>query len=621
MPNPVVYLFSKIDAIYRERLYLDRLRAKLFAGFCGLVLIFIPLNILRLSYAEIPGVPTRIGINLMILLVALMCFRMVLRGKFQTAANLLVMGTLLPIHTFLLLQDDFAEPVSVLAQLVVFDLIGLGMAILFASVPFICAALVTIVLGQVGVYTMIAGSDQLTGTLGYTATTLIRDGLIATGFVFVTGTLLAVLIEKTGKRSEEALAKSHEVNDQLEELVALRTSELKEATLAATKASAAKSEFLANMSHEIRTPLNGIIGTTDILLHRHDLPAPVQHQLQTISQSGDNLIRLVSDILDFSKIESGQIEIEDHTFDLRKLLTGCAAELNSEIEAAGLTARVTIEDSVGSHYAGDSHRLRQVLLNLWSNAIKFTPHGGEIAMTAAVDSRHDTTHLVTFAVRDTGIGIDELSQQHIFQRFTQGDSSTTRKFGGTGLGLTIASQLVKLMSGELTVESEPDVGSTFRFTLPLARVSAPRMDSAPPIPASHPIGLRALVVEDNLVNRKMLCAQLTRLGCTVLEASDGEKALKVLQNEPLPDVILMDCHMPNLDGWAATKVIKSWADDPQSSPRQKAAAALPVIAATAATTPLDRQRCIDVGMSDYIEKPIRMNQLRESLLRVAENLS
>lgn len=621
MPNPVVYLFSQIDTIYRERLFLDRLRAKLFVGFCGLVVIFIPLNILTLSFAEIPGIPTRIGINLMILMLVLLCLRMVLQGKLQTAANLLVIGTLLPVHTFLLLQEEFIEPVSVLAQLVVFDLIGLGMAILFATVPFICTALVTIVLGQVGFYSMIADADPLPGTLGYTATTLIRDGIIATGFVFVTGTLLSILIEKTGKRSEEALAKSHEVNEQLEELVKLRTSELEKASLAATNASAAKSEFLANMSHEIRTPLNGIIGTTDILLLQRDLPPLVLEQLQTISQSGDHLMRLVSDILDFSKIESGQIEIEDHTFDLRKLLTGCAAELSSEVEAAGITARVSIDESVGSHYGGDSHRLRQVLLNLWSNAIKFTPHGGEIAMTATVDSRHDTTHLITFAVEDTGIGISELSQRHIFQRFTQGDSSTTRKFGGTGLGLTIASQLVKLMSGELKVESEPEVGSTFHFTLPLASVSAPRTDSAPPIPPSQPIGLRALVVEDNLVNRRMLCVQLSRLGCTVVEASDGQKALEVLESEPLPDVILMDCHMPNLDGWAATKVIRSWADDPQTSPQQKAAAALPVIAATAATTPLDRQRCNDVGMSDYIEKPIRLGKLRESLLRVAEGLS
>lgn len=615
MPNPIVYLFSKIDTIYRERLYLDRVKARLFAGFCGLLLLLIPMNVVKLISYELPAVAARVGINLVIFVAALFCLRKVLQGKLQPAANALVISLLLPIHAFLLYQDTFLEPVSVLFQLMIFDLIVLGLAILFASIPFVVAALVIILSGQVSFYVLMMGDQSLPGTLEFTAQTLLRDGLITTGFVFLTGTILAILIKKTSHRSEKALSRARKVNAQLEELVAQRTAELERVSQTATQASMAKSEFLANMSHEICTPLNGIIGTTEMLLGQTDLSERTRDQLQTVSFSGDILIHLVRNILDFSKIEAGQLRLEEHNFDLRQLLSDCSNQLSQEIEKSGLTAHLLLEEDLGTFYIGDSYRLRQVLLNLWSNAIKFTPFGGEIKMAAIPESRLGTSHQIRFAISDTGIGLDAFTQGQIFKRFTQGDSSTTRRFGGSGLGLSIASQLVELMSGELKIESRVDEGSTFYFTIPLASVAAPDLP-APSLPDNSPLNLRALVVEDNPVNRKMLCAQLSKLGCTWVVAIDGEKAVQALQNDPLPEVILMDCHMPNLDGWAATKKIKSWAGNASVSPQQRTAGELPIIAVTAAITPLDQQRCVDAGMSDIVEKPVRLGKLRDSLMQI-----
>jgi CheY-like chemotaxis protein len=257
--------------------------------------------------------------------------------------------------------------------------------------------------------------------------------------------------------------------------------------------------------------------------------------------------------------------------------------------------------------------LRQVLLNLVSNAIKFTPATGriQIAVTSAAPQGDPTP--VCFEVRDTGIGMDEAATARIFERFTQADSSTTRRYGGTGLGLAISFRLVEMMGGRLEVSSAPGKGSVFYFTIPLRPVAqAPATPLALAPLKRVRLNLRVLVAEDNAVNRKILANQLTQLGCPFAMAADGEEALAALRHEPLPDAILMDCHMPKLDGWETTRRIREWVTS--DDPLEQRAALIPVIALTASAYPEERARCTEAGMNDFIAKPLKLAELEQALL-------
>jgi CheY-like chemotaxis protein len=256
------------------------------------------------------------------------------------------------------------------------------------------------------------------------------------------------------------------------------------------------------------------------------------------------------------------------------------------------------------------------LLNLLSNAIKFTPAGGGVAVAVTSAAPAADPVAVRFEVRDTGIGMDPATVERIFERFTQADTSTTRRYGGTGLGLAISARLVQMMGGSLEVESAPGRGSVFHFTVPFRPV-----ETAPSYPTGAErlepqLNLRVLVVEDNPINQKILAAQLARLGCAGVIADDGERALVVLGQQSLPDVILMDCHMPRLDGWETTRRIRSWANDPD--PRLRQAARLPIVALTAAALPEEQERCREAGMNEFLAKPVKLAELHRVLVAISQ---
>ncbi|HTO04281.1 MAG TPA: ATP-binding protein, partial [Opitutus sp.] len=564
----------------------------------------------------VPFPAARICANLIIGIAAAIALRAVFNGRLSAAGNGLAFTMVLVVNASVLLIGTLyqpEQPLSVGIQVFSFDLVFLLFAIVFASRQVATAVYATMAIGHVGFYHLILQPADLTAALQFSADTLLRDGLIVMGLLFCLGITLRQILESAQHQSEESLQKSRLTNENLEHLVSERTRELEAARDQASAASRAKSEFLANMSHEIRTPLNGIIASSDLLVRRGDLSAESSEHARLISESGDLLLKLLGDILDFSKIEAGQISLETHAFALVPAVSDIVGLMAGRATAGSVQLEVNTAVDLPPCFEGDSHRLRQVLLNLVSNAIKFTPAGGRVQIAVTSDAPHTNPTPVCFEVRDTGIGMDEAARGRIFERFTQADSSTTRRYGGTGLGLAISYRLVEMMGGRLEVSSAPGLGSVFYFTIPLRSV-----ESAPSTPLTLAplkrlrLNLRVLVAEDNVVNRKILANQLTQLGCPFTMAADGEEALLALQHEPLPDAILMDCHMPNLDGWETTRRIRQWVTS--SNALEQRAAAIPVIALTASAYPEERTRCHEAGMNDFIAKPLKLAELEQALL-------
>jgi PAS domain S-box-containing protein len=415
------------------------------------------------------------------------------------------------------------------------------------------------------------------------------------------------------KRMEEEL---QQTNRNLE--IAIMQSD--ELAKQARQADAAKSEFLANMSHEIRTPLNGIIAMTG-LLQDMGLSAEQQEYAQIAHISGQMLLSLINDILDFSKIEARKLELEMLDFDIRSVMAETANLLALAAENKGLKLRCQVDSQVPPLLHGDPGRLRQILLNLGSNAVKFTMKG-EVVIHAALKSEDDSNAIICISVSDTGIGIPADRQDILFSPFSQLDGSTTRKYGGTGLGLAISKQLAELMGGTIGVKSEVDRGSEFWFTavfekrapipyLPEDHVeseiesSANRTDE-PESSRKHKRRMRILVVEDNLVNQRVAQALLAKLEMGSDVVANGHEAVKALQSTHY-DLVLMDCQMPEMDGYEATRIIRL----PESRALNPA---IPIIAMTALAMQGDRDRCIQAGMNDFIAKPI----LRKDLTNVLE---
>ncbi len=404
------------------------------------------------------------------------------------------------------------------------------------------------------------------------------------------------------------LAIAHDLGDRKRVQQALRAAKEE-----AEAASLAKSDFLANISHEIRTPLNAIIGLTSLLLDG-TLEPELANYVETIRSSGDTVLALINDILDFSKIESGMMELEEQPFSLRDCLTEPLDLVAAEADAKGIAMGCKLETSCPEVVIGDVTRLRQILVNLLSNAVKFTK-AGEIEVIARCRGRVEEDRLkLELAVRDTGIGIAPEKMGKIFQSFSQADASTSRKYGGTGLGLTISQRLAELMGGRLWAESEPGKGSTFFCSFKVRRAA----ESDRP-PAARKAGrkidrqlgrrmpLRILVAEDNVVNQRVAQLLLRRMGYRADLAADGREVIDCLKRQRY-DLVLMDVQMPHLDGLEATRLIhEKWASEER--PR--------IVATTAIARPGDRDRCLAAGMDDFIGKPIRTEELQAALIRGA----
>ncbi|MEZ4384544.1 MAG: ATP-binding protein [Nannocystaceae bacterium] len=385
--------------------------------------------------------------------------------------------------------------------------------------------------------------------------------------------------------------------------LATHNESLRQAREAAIAASKTKSDFLANMSHEIRTPMTGILGVTQ-MLRDTQLDARGQEYVEIIRSSGEALLALLNDILDLSKIEASKLEIESVPLSVPALVDDIVAMMRVRAEDKGIDLRVDLRDALPDHLCGDPTRVRQILLNLVGNAVKFTERGA-VEVVVELLEREDDEALVAFTVRDTGIGIDDAKLPLIFRSFGQADASMARRYGGTGLGLAISKHLVRLMGGEIGVRSELGRGSEFWFQLPL-RVSAarpsPSPSASPAAAAFDPRGRRVLLAEDNEVNILITTTLLSKLGfASVAVAKDGLQALDRLSEAEF-DLVFMDMQMPELDGLEAVRRLRA-GDAGEHN------VAVPVIALTANAMKGDDARCRGAGMDDYLSKPIDLDDL------------
>jgi signal transduction histidine kinase len=433
------------------------------------------------------------------------------------------------------------------------------------------------------------------------------------------GRLEAIPVSKTGDEIEflgesfnrmiRALAASEkqirEQQELLEQKVKDRTDQLEEATRVAQAANQAKSGFLANISHELRTPMNGVLGMLDMALDQK-LNAELGEQLQTARRCAHSLLTLLNDLLDLSKIEAGKMTLETIPFDVRTLVDDCLKSHQPKAQENSVALLSEVSPSVPPEITGDPLRIREILDNLISNAVKFTEHGS-VAVRMDGQFSRGSEFTLRITVEDSGTGIPADKLLCIFDEFTQADGSVSRKYGGTGLGLAITKKLVKLHRGEINVSSELGRGTAFTVTLPCeASAAVGQYPGAIAVPAPTPPStspsdhsVRILVVEDNQVNQKVVTAVLRKRGFYIELANDGQEALNKLEKSAAFDLVLMDVQMPVLDGLEATRLIR----------KEQRWKQLPIIAMTAHAMNGDKERCLEAGMSGYISKPVHPSLL------------
>jgi len=448
--------------------------------------------------------------------------------------------------------------------------------------------------------------------LGFVNDLLVGWGLLDAPYLSTWGFALFIpsMAVSLANRFTRIYGELDTLNHELEARVEERTHELAEAKRKAEAANRAKSEFLANMSHEIRTPMAGIVGFSD-LLSKTELSEEQRHHAAIIGSSAAALRRVIDDVLDTARIEAGKLLLEAHVFELRRLFEEVAAFLSPQAKLRGLDFELDFESDLPAWVRADPARLRQVLINLAANAIKFT-HEGSVAIRVRRSEAEERERL-RVEVADTGIGIAPETLPRLFSPFTQADSSSSRQFGGSGLGLSISKAIVELMGGEIGARSEPGRGSTFFFEVPVEAAAAPpeaARPSSPPVSpeaAEERAGEEAsiLLAEDDPVNRLLALNLLASMGHRAEAVADGREALDALERRRF-DLVLMDCQMPELDGYEATRELRR---------REAADRHTPVVAVTAHAMAGEKERCLAAGMDDYLSKPFGVDELSEVIDR------